>query len=218
MENVSATRQALLQRKARIRLAEQGKSLLEEKRTALMRELFKVIDEVVAQGDKLFEAAQEARWRLALAEAMEGPMAVRSAAIAGHDELPLDVTMVNVMGVHVPEIERKTVTRSVLGRGYSPTGPSIYIDEAAAAFEGVVDHLIAYAETETRLWRLAREIESATRRVNALEQVLIPRLEYEKRAIEMALGEREREDHYRLKHVKRLLERRREEIEAGEVG
>lgn len=217
MENVSATRQALLQRKARIRLAEQGKSLLEEKRTALMRELFKVIDEVVAQGDKLTEAAEEGRWRLALAEAVEGPMAVRSAAIAGHDELPLDVMMVNVMGVHVPEIEQKSATRSVLGRGYSPTGPSIYIDEAAVAFENVVDHLIVYAETEIRLWRLAREIESATRRVNALEQVLIPRLEYELRAIEMALGEREREDHYRLKHVKRLLERRREELEAAQA-
>lgn len=214
MENVAATRQALLLRKARIRLAEQGKALLEEKRTALMRELFKVIKDVVEQGDRLAEAAEEARWRLALAESVEGSMAVQSAARATRGEIPLEVSMVNIMGVYVPDIEQKSVSRGVLGRGYSPTGTSIYIDEAAAAFENVIDRLIAYAEAETRLWRVVREIESATRRVNALEQVLIPRLEAEMRFIKMALDEHARADHYRLKHVKRVLERRRQEIEA----
>jgi V/A-type H+-transporting ATPase subunit D len=47
------------------------------------------------------------------------------------------------------------------------------------------------------------------RRVNALEQVLIPELKRQAKYIKISIGEREREDLYRLKKVKKILERRR---------
>ena len=46
-------------------------------------------------------------------------------------------------------------------------------------------------------------------RLNALDYLLIPRLEAERDTIKMALGERERSEHFRLKLAKRLLERKR---------
>ena len=116
----------------------------------------------------------------------------------------------NVMGVKVPVIEQRRISRSVLGRGYAITGTSTTIDEAASAFEREIDSLLELAESELRLKRLADEIKRTSRRANALEHVVLPRLEAEKRAIEMALDERERADHFRMKLVKRILQRKAE--------
>ncbi len=207
MQKVSTTRMELLAKKAQIALAEQGRELLEQKRTALMREFLRVADRVMAGSDVLQQSAAEARQALARAEVVAGTEAVRSAAMATRGELALEVLAANVMGVRVPVIEQKRVARSALGRGYSLTGTSVAIDEAAA-FEAEVDSVIQLAESELRLTRLAAEIQRTSRRVNALEHVLIPRLIDERDYIQMALDERERADHFRLKRVKQTLQRK----------
>jgi V/A-type H+-transporting ATPase subunit D len=71
-----------------------------------------------------------------------------------------------------------------------------------------VDAIIKLAESELRLTRLASEIQRTSRRLNALEHLLIPRLEAERDYIQMVLSEHERSDHFRLKLVKRNLERK----------
>jgi V/A-type H+-transporting ATPase subunit D len=210
MRNVSCTRMELLARKTQITLATQGRDLLEQKRTALLKEFMRIADTVMEHTDVLQQAASEARQALARAEAIAGTEAVRSAALASRAELPLDVTTASVMGVKVPHIEQKRVARSMLDRGYSVTGTSTTIDEAASAFEDEIDAIIQLAESELRLTRLAAEIQRTSRRLNALDHLLIPRLESERDFIQIALDERERADHFRLKLMKRILERKRE--------
>jgi V/A-type H+-transporting ATPase subunit D len=204
----------LLARKAQLALAQQGQDLLEQKRKALLRELMQVVDQVVAGREQLLAAAAAAQRALARAEASAGAEAVRSAAMAARGELTLEVRTANVMGVSVPAIERKRVGRRALERGYALAGTPVTIDEAAAAFEAEVDQLLRLAESELRLTRLAAEIQRTSRRANALEYVLIPRLATERDAIAMALDERERADHFRLKRVKQAFERGRR-AEAG---
>ncbi len=60
-------------------------------------------------------------------------------------------------------------------------------------------------ECRELLW----EIRATARRVNALDNTLIPRLREELRYIRAVLEEREREDVFRLKRVKRVLARNR---------
>ncbi len=209
MPKISATRTALLALKVQIELAKQGHELLQEKRAVLMKELLRVADAVVQGSEVLQEVATEAAYALARAEATAGTEAVRGAALATHADLPLQVETVTLMGLKVPRIERKRVSRSMLARGYAITDMSLTIDEAASAFEGEVDSIIEQAEIELRLTRLAAEVQRTSRRLNALEYALIPRLEAERNRIEMALDERERADHARLKMVRRILERKR---------
>jgi V/A-type H+-transporting ATPase subunit D len=209
MNMVSVTRMELLARNAQIALARQGRDLLEQKRTALMNEFLRIADKVMERSDALQMAAANSRHALAWAEAFAGTEAVKSAALASRGELALQVRSISVMGVKVPHIEQKRVSRSVLGRGYSVVGTSITIDEVAAAFETQVDYIIQLAESELRLTRLASEIQRTSRRLNALDHLLIPRLEAECNFIQMALDERERSDHFRLKLVKRILLRKR---------
>ena len=112
----------------------------------------------------------------------------------------------NIMWIAVPIIEKKRVSKSVLERGYSIISMSGRIDEAAEKFEMELDLIIGLAETETALKRLGGEIQMTRRRVNALEQVLIPELKRQARYIENTIDEREREDLFRLKKVKKIIE------------
>ena len=198
----------LLARKTQISLAQQGRELLDQKRGALMHELMRTADQALVDSAALQRSAVEARRALARAEAIAGPEAVRSAALAAHGELTIGVQSTNVMGVSVPTIEQARVTRPALGRGYAFAGTSVTIDEAATAFEAEVEDLIQLAESELRLRRLATEIQNTSRRLNALEHVIIPRLESERDYIQVTLDERERADHFRLKRVKQVRQRR----------
>jgi len=207
MEQVRATRAELLAKKNQIALARQGRDLLKEKRNALLQELVRTAEQVVRSGEELEVNAGRATVALALAEAIDGSEAIRSAAFAAQGQLMLEVTGVNIMGVPVPLIERKSVARGPLDRGYSLPNVSSRVDATAEAFESLVDLTIELADSEMRLRRLAEEIGRATRRVNALDNVLIPRLETQRDYIQMMLEEREREDLFRLKRVKTKLKR-----------
>jgi len=91
------------------------------------------------------------------------------------------------MGVPVPIIEKKHFVKSLLDRGYSILGVSGRIDEAAEKFEAELDLIITLAETETSLRRLGGEIQMTRRRVNALEQILIPELKRQAKYIEVTI-------------------------------
>ena len=209
MEQVHPTRMELIKKNAQIKLAEQGRDLLREKMDALIQEFFQIMVSVSKSREELDIAAVAAQRSLCVAEAVDDIVALKSASFATKRALTLDIRGKNIMGVPVPLVERKTVSKSVLERGYSMIGTSGRIDEAAERYETELDLIIVLAETETSLRRLGDEIQNNRRRVNALEQVLIPELKRQAKYIKVAIEEREREDLFRLKKVKKLLERRK---------
>jgi len=208
-QRVSPTRMELLRRKTQIALAEQGEELLREKRNALAKEFMTIVGIVVEASERLERVATEASQALAMAEAIDGVEATRSASFVATRGIDIQVTSESIMGVRVPRIEGQDLSRSVLERGYSLSGTSSRIDLVAERFEEEVELIIELAAREMRLRRLAEEIQETTRRVNALENILIPRLETQLKYIQMVLDEREREDIFRLKHIKRVLTRKK---------
>lgn len=215
MEETSPTRSGLLQRRAQIILAEQGNGLLKEKRDALIVEFMSVMDRVVAASQKLSKVSSEAAYALAVAKAVDGAVALKSASFATRGEVQVDVHGYYIMGVPVPEITKKSVKRTLLTRGYSPLGMSSRIDETAERFEEELDTIIDIAAVETRLRRLGDEIQKTRRRVNALEHIVIPQLKEQVKYIQMSLDERAREDLFRLKKVKRAIENKKTEQVKG---
>jgi V/A-type H+/Na+-transporting ATPase subunit D len=209
VEQVHPTRMELIKKNGQIKLAEQGRDLLREKMDALIQEFFQIMVSVSKSREELEIAAVAAQRSLCVAEAVDDIVALKSASFATKRALTLDIRGKNIMGVPVPLVERKTVSKSVLERGYSMIGTSGRIDEAAERYETELDLIIGLAETETSLRRLGDEIQNNRRRVNALEQVLIPELKRQAKYIKVAIEEREREDLFRLKKVKKLLERRK---------
>jgi V/A-type H+-transporting ATPase subunit D len=199
----------LIKKNAQIKLAEQGRDLLREKMDALIQEFFHIMVSVSKSREELEMMADAAQRSLFVAQAVDDPVTLKSASFATKRVITLDIRGKNIMGVPVPLIEKRSVTKSVLERGYSIIGTSGRIDETAEKYEAELDLIIGLAETETSLRRLGDEIQMNRRRVNALEQVLIPELKSQAKYIKIAIEEREREDLFRLKKVKKLLERKK---------
>ena len=209
MEQVKPTRMELMRKKAQIKLAEQGRDLLREKMDALIQEFFKILNTVSNSRDELEVVSKEADLTLMIAQAVDDPVTLKSASFATRKSITVDITGKNIMGVPVPVIEKKRISKSMLERGYGIISTSGRIDETAERFEAELDLLIQLAETETAMRRLGAEIQKNRRRVNALEQILIPELKSQAKYIKNAIEEREREDLFRLKKVKSILERKK---------
>lgn len=207
MEEVRPTRSELLERKQQITLAEQGMELLKQKRDALLIEFMSVMDETLRLSSDLQRTTNEAQYSLAIAKAVDGNVAVRSAAIATRGEITIDMTGTKIMGVSVPVVTKgESPVRTSFTRGYAITSVSSRIDETADKFERILDVIIEYADIETRLKRLGEEIQKTNRRVNALEQITVPALKEQVAYIRQTLDERAREDLFRLKKVKKKIE------------
>lgn len=213
MDQAAATRTHLLALRAQIRLARQARDLLDDKRKQLLEEFKRASEVALAGSDELEAAAAEAVRALRLAEALKGPEAVASTALAASGEIFLAMDMVSMAGVRVPRIEQVAVGRPLTRRGYGLAATGPLTDAVADRYEAELELILHVAEDELRLRRLAAEIGATTRRVNALEQVLVPSLERRLREIRAVLDEREREDHFRLRRVKGLLAGRTAEEE-----
>lgn len=105
-------------------------------------------------------------------------------------------------GVQIVEIEKGEVRRARTSLGYSLVATSAGIDAVAERFESVLDRLLDIAALELSVRRLAEEIARTTRRMNALEHVVVPRLQAERAHISLVLEERELEDRIRLRRMR----------------
>jgi V/A-type H+-transporting ATPase subunit D len=214
-QDVKPTRKNLMQIKDRIELSERGHDTLEQKRDGLIMEFMDILDQAqdVRSGlEDDYEAAQQA---INMARAMDGDIAVRGAAAALKEHPEITVESRNIMGVVVPQIESSKVQKTLDERGYGVLGTSARIDEAAEAYEELLESIVLAAEVETAMKKMLTEIETTKRRVNALEFKLLPDLYEGRDYIEQKLEEQEREEIFRMKKVKAKKAEAEEEEEAA---
>ena len=204
MEQISPTRSELLSRRAQIRLARQGADLLRGKREALVREFLSELQRFVDTREALAKELAQAKQSLMRALAVDGTEAVASAGLASRRTIELQTTQRSIWGTKIVEVSTDYVPRTSAERGFSAAGAGARIDETAERFEAVLELLLRAAPLDRKLARLAEEIRRTSRRVNALEQRMLPSLEEQVRYIRGVLDQREREDVLRLKHLKRM--------------
>jgi len=204
--DVKPTRSELLEIKKKINLTKSGYKILKMKRDGLIMEFFKILEQAKDIRDKVNRDYAEAMRSIAVAKAVDGAIAVQSAAFALKTHPELSLRSKNIMGIVVPEIEANSIRTPMDQRGYGVIGTSVYIDEAAKAFENLVETIIEAAEIETTMKKLLEEVEKTKRRVNALEFKVIPELQEAEAFIRLRLEEMERENTFRLKRVKQKAE------------
>jgi len=196
------TRMGLLEARSHLGLATKGARLLRSKREVLAGEFFRLMREVMEGRERLDEALLEAARGLLVARARQGLQALLSAGVAGERQIPVVVTHRRVWGVPVPRIDAPRLVRQPSARGVSPLSMGLSSQEAARRHEEALETLLSIASRELYLRRLGEEIQDTSRRINALEQLLLPRLGREAARIEAALEERAREDAVRLKRFR----------------
>ncbi|MFA9515894.1 V-type ATP synthase subunit D [Halopenitus sp. H-Gu1] len=215
-KDVKPTRKNLMAIEDRIELSERGHDTLEQKRDGLIMEFMDVLDQAQDVRSDLSADYERAQRTIDMARAMEGDVAVRGAAAALKEHPEITTRSKNIMGVVVPQIESSKVKKSLDERGYGLLGSSARIDEAADAYEELLETIILAAEVETAMKKMLEEIETTKRRVNALEFTLLPQLYENQEYIEQKLEEQEREEIFRLKKIKakKEAEEAKEEAES----
>ena len=201
-QDVTPTRSVLLDVKKRIKLSKSGHKIMKMKRDGLIIEFFEVMEKAKAMRSSVVSDYEQAMEKITIARAVEGEIAVKSAAYAIKNEPKVTVGSKSIMGMMVPKVDADLAKSDILSTGYGVISTSAYIEEASKAFEKLLVTLIRAAEVETTMKKLLDEIERTKRRVNALEFKVLPELEDTEKFIKFRLEEMDRENTIRLKFLK----------------
>ena len=205
-QDVKPTRSEELRLKERIDLAENGHSILEQKRDGLIHEFMKVVKDAKDVNQELADLYSQGRLKLMLTEVYDGEEALKANSLTPGEGASVKMESQNIMGVEVPEIESIQVKKSIDERSYGLSTSSSRVDSTADKFEELLEKIVDAAETQTKIIRLLNEIEKTKRRVNALEHKIIPEMESGLDKVSQLLEEREREETFRMKKIKEMQE------------
>ncbi len=200
--DIKPTRSELINLKRRIKQTQNGYKLLKMKRDGLFHEFRMLLSEMISARQELVATYREAKQGIDLASALEGGLAVQSAAIAIASHPEVQVERRNIMGVVVPSVSGENLSNTIEQRGMGLVGGSSYIDEASDGYSKLIERIVKASEMEATLKKLLEEIEATKRRVNALEFVVIPQMQEAQAFIQLRLEEMEREETFRLKRFK----------------
>jgi len=210
--NIFPSRMALTLMKARLKGAQKGHSLLKKKSDALTVKfrgiLRKIIETKTLMGDVMKEAA------FTMAEAKFAMGDFNNLVLQNTDKAQLKVKTKkdNVAGVTLPVFEAFHDGSDV----YEYTGLARggqQIDRIKKNFAKAVDMLVDLASLQSSFVILDEVIKVTNRRVNAIEHVIIPRIERTLEYITTELDEREREEFYRMKKIQKKKAAMRAEAE-----
>jgi len=211
METTKTTRDELLRTRQELQIAQGGKDILEKKKEALLNRFLDMVRRYKGKREALLKDLKRLKDLLALTKARDGSVAVKSIALATTQNIELDISKDNVMGTKIFHVKPAALRRDMLSRGYNPASTSSRIEAVADVAESLLEKMLAIAHLEHNLKTVGREMRSLNRKINALEETIIPGLKAKKRYIEDSLEQAEREEIFRLKLLKRVQERKAEQ-------
>jgi V/A-type H+-transporting ATPase subunit D len=198
---ITPTKANLIKSKGTLQFSQKGFELLDKKRTVLIQEMMTLIDaakEIELKIEKRFEEAYEA---IQHASITMGVTHLEEVILAMEKEKDYTIRFRSVMGVEIPDILYERDEKLKPQYGFYRSNPSL--DVMVYAINDVKYLSYELSRVETAASRLAMEIRKTQKRANALEKIHIPRLKNTIKFIEETLEEKEREDFFRLKIIKK---------------
>ena len=200
METFAPTKSTLMAAKSSLEFSEKGYELLDKKRNVLIREMMSYVSKARELQNEVNVTFAKAYKVLESANINSGITNVEDIAMTVEEAMDYDILFKSVMGVEVPKIifERKEIEPKY---GFYRT--SAAIDDAMKEFNRIKYLTYELAEVENAVYRLAMEVKKTQKRANALKNIQIPKFEEIVKFITEVLEEKEREDFFRLKVVKK---------------
>ena len=201
---VAPTKSNLLITKEQLAVSTNGYELLEEKREILVRELMSLVEQVKLLEDEIQQAIDEAYPAFKRMLMIDGADQVERISHGIHYDFDMIEKTVAVGGMQFETIEVELPKKELF---YSFLGTYANTDEVIVKFFNLLTLLTQMASIRTIVWRLAEEVKRTQRRVNALDKMIIPQATETIKYIESVLEERERENVFVLKALKKKKER-----------
>ncbi|MEM4312061.1 MAG: V-type ATP synthase subunit D [Nitrososphaerales archaeon] len=205
-KQVLPTKIELIRLRRSLKVARMVYKILDDKREVLLKRLDEIIEEAYDTREKLKASLEQAYNSLYDAYLSMGSLRLESIALTTPISLDVKVNVRTIVDVQVPTLE---VEQRESGLAYGFVDTDSTLDKANRMMRSIIFKICQAAEVENSIYRLAKELEKTQRLINALEYVIIPQYENSIKFINSVLEEREREEFVRLKHVKKVLERRR---------
>ncbi|MDF2893151.1 MAG: V-type synthase subunit [Clostridia bacterium] len=199
-ENIAYTKTNLISAKGTLDLSLKGFDLLDKKRNVLIMSMMGFIDKAEAVQNKVTVIFEEAYEALQTANITMGITNVEQISQSVPEFEDFHILDKSIMGVEIPEILHKEQS---LERYYSFYNTNTALDVAFKKFQEVKELLFELSEIEDSVYKLAMEVKRTQKRANALQNIQIPKYKGIVKAITDVLEEKEREDFFRLKVVKK---------------
>lgn len=198
--NIAPTKSNLLAMKEQLAVSQNGYDLLEQKREILVQELMRMVDKV-----KMLERNIDAVIKLAYPAFKHMLMAngsdqVERISQSVHYDFVMQEKVLTVGGMNFQSLDVTFPEKKLF---YSMIGTFANTDEVIGYFFDLLSQLVQMASIRTIVWRLAAEVKKTQRRVNALDKMVIPQTLETKKYIENVLEEKERENVFVLKALKK---------------
>lgn len=197
---ITANRQELLKQKKRLKSIKKGHKLLKDKRDSLMRYFMALIKETLELRQIVDAKYLELLNYFNLAKVQMDERYVDLLAETSEVQVGVYETIKNVMGVKIPQFTMMEQLDEITG--YSIHETNIYFDKAIKELNHLLEKILLLLEKENALRKLAKEIISTRRRVNALEDVIIPVVEKDIKYIKQKLEETAIEEKAKLMKMK----------------
>lgn len=202
---IHPNRTYLLQLKQKRAAVAGSLSILKARRQALLFEFLASVRPFLRSRRQLQELYAQALAELHYAQGAEGEDVVSSIALVNGREDLLAIEKKNILGVSYYDVVMPGgIRREVTSRHYDFTATNPHLEEAADRMEAVVEAMLSLAAFEIKVRRLGEEILRVSRRARVLEERVLPDLAAKIRSTDQYIGEREREEYFRLKRFKNL--------------
>lgn len=214
---VAPTRMALQTYKGKRAAAKKGHELLKKKADALKVHFRRILGEIAKTKATMSHDASNAFFSLTQAEYAAGKFKHKVLDREMTASIRFVTQTDNIAGVKLPiftEVSQQ-VTES---ENFGLSGGGRMIQQAREKFSEFLSNLVSLASLQTSFMALDEALKITNRRVNALENVTIPRIDNVLSYIIRELDELEREDFSRLKRVQAKKQIRvRAELQAREL-
>lgn len=200
MDDNTPTKSNLIGAQTSLELSKNAYELLDRKRNVLIREMMNLVERARDVQERIGSTFATAYQALQMTNITLGISTVEDISLSIPEEEDFDIRFKSIMGVEIPEIQ---FTRKALRPHFSFFHTNCAIDVALQDFQNVKYLIFELAEIETAIYKLVVEIKKTRKRTNALQNIQIPKYKELVKSIQDALEEKEREDFFRLKMVKK---------------
>ncbi len=206
---VAATRSNLLRARRRLTHVRRGVTLLTRKRESLVVELFRRARPAVQSRELIHECARQAYSALHRALGAHDHAFLRSLGWPARS-VRVGLGITSVWGVKLAEIaDRPRLVRGVAARGVAPGSAGPSASEAAQAFERLTEVLLDSVPEEVFVRGFGEALAQTSRQIHTLDRTVAPSLSGQISRIRQTLEERERDEHARLRHLRRRLHQKK---------